>query len=438
MKSIRYATTFALLAVLVSAGACTDGGFGFSGRLDPDFNNPGGGPGGGIPPGGGWVEPRLAYKPDDGTRLFGMRISGVNLMVVFVSDEDPAGTNQATEEQIFSYDIGQDIVRQLTYEPMGSPNNFLNFDITDNGSHVVFVSTEDIVVGSNPGNFSNIFMAPTDGSAVIQVTSNTLGFLADPQIGAGAGGGSVIVFYSESDLTGDNAVGNRELFKINSDGSGLTQLTMNNAFPVEMALSDDGMLIAYESSLDPFGANADNSSEIFVIAIDGNGHAQLTDTSADSVTPDITDDGTLVAFTSRGDLVAGGNADGSYEVFVANTDGTAMVQVTNSADNSGTYTSGAPGALEIAGIGNYVVFGSDADHTGDNPSQAHTVFWATTDGLTIGQALRDGYVPPTIDSRDADNPHVVNNGAGMLFDSAVNYSFDATGNEDKIFTTVIE
>ena len=115
-----------------------------------------------------------------------------------------------------------------------------------------------------------------------------------------------------------------------------------------------------------------------------------------------------------------------------------MVQVTNSADNSGTYTSGAPGALEIAGIGNYVVFGSDADHTGDNPSQAHTVFWATTDGLTIGQALRDGYVPPTIDSRDADNPHVVNDGAGMLFDSAVNYSFDATGNEDKIFTTVIE
>ena len=64
---------------------------------------------------------------------------------------------------------------------------------------------------------------------VTQVTSNTLGFLADPQIGAGAGGGSVIVFYSESDLTGNNAVGNRELFKINSDGSGLTQLTMNNS-----------------------------------------------------------------------------------------------------------------------------------------------------------------------------------------------------------------
>ena len=437
---MQYAVRLVPLAMLLAFSACKDGGYGFTGRLDPDFNNPGGGaPGGGIPPGGGWVEPRLSYQPAAGTRLFGMRISGVNLMVVFVSDEDPAGTNQATEEQIFSYDIGQDIVRQLTYEPMGSANNFLNFDITDNGSHVVFVSTEDIVVGSNLGNNSNIFMAPTDGSAVIQVTSNTLGFVADPQIGASAGGGgAVIVFYSESDLTGNNAGGNREIFKINSDGTGLTQLTMNNAFPEELALSDDGMWIAYHSPLDPFGGNPDNSREIFVLDIDGLGHAQLTGGLADSVNPDLTDNGSLTAFTSRADLIAGGNGDGSYEVFVANTDGSAMLQITASADDSGTFTSGAPGALEIAGLGNYVVFGSDADHTGDNPSQTHTVFWATADGASIGQPLRDGYVPPTIDSRAADNPHVVNDGAGMLFDSAANYSFDATGAEDKIFTTVIE
>ena len=437
---MQYAARLVPLAMLFAFSACTDGGFGFTGRLDPDFNNPGGAlPGGGIPPGGGWVEPRLTYQPAAGTRLFEMRISGVNLMVVFVSDEDPLGTNLNNEEQIFSYDLGQDVLRQLTFEPMASPNNFLSFDITDNGSHVVFVSTEDIVVGSNPGNNSNIFMAPTDGGAVTQVTSNTLGFVADPQIGASAGGGgSVIVLYSESDLTGDNAAGNREIFKINSDGTGLTQLTMNNAFPEELALSDDGTRIAYHSPLDPFGGNPDNSREIFVLDIDGLGHAQLTGGLADSMNPDLTDNGSLTAFTSRADLIAGGNADGSYEVFVANTDGSAMLQITTSADDSGTYTSGAPGALEIAGLGNYVVFGSDADHTGDNPSQTHTVFWATADGASIGQALREGYVPPTIDSRAADNPHVVNDGAGMLFDSAVNYAFDATGAEDKIFTTVIE
>jgi Tol biopolymer transport system component len=211
---------------------------------------------------------------------------------------------------------------------------------------------------------------------------------------------------------------------------------MNNAFPESLAFSDNGMWIAYFSPLDPFGANADNSREIFVVDIDGNGHAQLTDSLADSMEPDISDDGSLVAFASRADLIPGSNADGSYEVFVANTDGTGILQITGSADDSGTYTSGAPGALEISGFGSYVVFGSDADHTGDNPSQEHTIFWASTDGTMIAQSLRDGYVPPTVAGRAADNPHTVNDGAGILFDSAENYAFNSDGNDDKIFTTV--
>jgi len=436
MKSDRYALICVLLAMLLAIGACTKSGLGFSGRLDPNFGNPGGGGGGGGPGGGGSIEPRLTYQPAAGTRLFELRISGVNLMIAFVSDEDPFGTNPDREEQIFSYDLGQDVLRQLTFEPMGTGITFMNFDITDSGSHVIFVTTDDIT-GGNPTNSSNIFMAPTDGGAVIQVTDNTLGFVANPQIGANFGGaGSVIVFYSESDLTGNNAAANREIFSINTDGSNLTQLTANNALPVTLAFADNGSVIAYDSPVDPFGANGDFSNEIFVLNYDGSGHAQLTDGLADSMEPDLSDDGSLVAFTSRADLIAGGNGDGTFEVFVANTDGTATVQITTSADDSGTYTSGAPGALEIAGQGTYVFFGSDANHTGDNPSQEHTIFWASTDGLLLVQSLREGYVPPTISGRAADNPHTVNDGAGILFDSAVNYAFDSSGNEDKIFTTV--
>ena len=432
MKSARYITTSVLLAMLVTMGACNSSGYGFSGRLDPNFGNPGGGggPGGGGPGGGGWIEPRLAYQPAAGTRLFGLRISGVNLRVAFVSDEDPFGTNPGNEEQIFGYDIGTGVLTQLTFEPMGTGITFMNFDLSDGGGQVVFVTTDDIT-GGNPTNSFNIFMASIDGSTVTQVTNNTLGFLADPQIGD-----TTIVFLSESDLTGNNAAGNREIFSINTDGSGLTQLTANNALPVTLAFSDDGSKIAYDSPADPFGANGDFSTEIFVLDIDGNGHAQLTDGLADSVEPDLSDDGSLVAFTSRADLVAGGNADGTFEVFVANTDGTANVQITSSADDSGTYTSGAPGALEISGFGAYVFFGSDPNHTGDNPSQEHTIFWASADGVTIGQPLRDGYTPPTITSRAADNPSTVNDGAGVLFDSAVNYAFDSSGTDDKIFTTV--
>lgn len=426
MKSRQYAVNLILAAALVLVGACDKGGAGFSGRLSPNFGNPGGGGGGGL-----FTEPLLAYQPAAGSALFGLRLSGNGLMVVFVSNEDPFGTNAALDEQLFSYNIGTDVLVQLTQEPASAAVAFQHFDITDTGDTVVFVSTDDIT-GANPTNSSNIFTATTDGATVTQVTANTLGFLAEPQI---SGNGAFIVFYSESDLVGANPNNLRQIFLINSDGTNLAQVTTGDPFPEALALADAGTRIAYHSTRDPFGSNADGSREIFVINIDGTGHAQLTMSAADSVEPDISDDGTRVAFASGGDLTAGTNADGSIEVFVANGDGSGTVQITAGAVDSGVFAGGAAGALEIAGLGSHVVFGSTADLTGDNPGNAHTIFWASTDGVTTGQPLRAGFVPPDVTARDADNPHISNDGNIILFDSAVNYSFDSTGTGDKIFTT---
>ncbi|MFQ6003975.1 MAG: TolB family protein [Woeseia sp.] len=425
MKSRQYAVNLVLAAALAMVGGCDKGGAGFTGRLSPNFGNPGGG-GGGL-----FTEPVLAYQPAAGTALFGQRLSGTGQMIVFVSNEDPFGTNPALDEQIFSYNIGTGGLVQLTQEPASAAVAFQHFDITDTGGAVVFVSTDDIT-GANPTNSSNIFMATTDGATVSQVTANTLGFLAEPQI---SGNGAFIVFYAESDLVGANPNNLRQIFLINSDGTNLAQVTTGDPFPEALTLADAGTRIAYHSTKDPFGSNADGSREIFVINIDGNGHAQLTMSAADSVDPDISDDGSKVAFASRGDLVTGGNADGSSEVFVANGDGTGTVQITTSAVDSGVFTSGATGALEIAGFGNYVVFGSTADLTGDNSGNTHTIFWASTDGVMTGQPLRAGFVPPDVLARDADNPHINNDGSEIMFDSAVNYSFDSTGTDGKIFTT---
>ena len=114
MKSRQYASKLVSLAMLFAFAGCTDGGAGFTGRNDPDFGTPGGGapPGGGVPPGGSWIEPRLTYQPSAGTRLFGMRISGVNLMVVFVSDEDPSALKRIT---------GESPARRLTPRKEASP-----------------------------------------------------------------------------------------------------------------------------------------------------------------------------------------------------------------------------------------------------------------------------------------------------------------------------
>jgi hypothetical protein len=63
------------------------------------------------------IEPRLAYQPEAGTSLFGLRLSGTGFMVVFVSDENPYDTNPNLDEQIFSYDIGTGALVQLTQVP---------------------------------------------------------------------------------------------------------------------------------------------------------------------------------------------------------------------------------------------------------------------------------------------------------------------------------
>ena len=430
MKAYHYARTPILAAALALLLGCGNEGAGFTGVNDNPPGAGGGAGGGGGP--GVTIEPRLAYQPEAGTALFDLAIAGNADRAVFVSNENPLGQNPDGGEQIFAVDIGSGGLVQVTIEPETASVAFADFDITDDGLQVVFVSSEDIT-GDNPANRPNVFLAATDGSSVSQVTSLAAGSLGDPEISEDS---TVIIFRSESDLTGDNPAGNMQIFSINSDGSSLFQVTTGNPVASELAFSDDGSRIAYQGLNDPFGMNADATREIFVINIDGTGLAQLTMTDGDSFAPRLSDGGSRVVFTSRAEHIAGTNPDGNYEVYVANTDGTGLTQITTNARDSGTFTSGAPGALDISGNGSYVVFGSVADLTGENDQLTHTIFWASVVGGEIGQPLRDGTVPSSISSRAADNPHLTNDGAGILFDSRVNYSFDSTGDDDKIFTTV--
>src|ERR1700754_2931426 len=79
---------------------------------------------------------------------------------------------------------------------------------------------------------------------------------------------------------------------------------------VSPALSTDGNVVAFASTEDLVGENADRNSEIFLWT--GSGIRQITDTLPDSSAtrlidgnfqPSITADGSLVAFTSRGNLL---------------------------------------------------------------------------------------------------------------------------------------
>jgi len=77
---------------------------------------------------------------------------------------------------------------------------------------------------------------------------------------AGCGGGSEdskIAFHSDRD-------GDEEIFVMNADGTGVTQLTDNDDGDWHPAWSPNGMKIAFES-------DRDGNNEIFVMNLDG-GH----------------------------------------------------------------------------------------------------------------------------------------------------------------------
>jgi Tol biopolymer transport system component len=137
-----------------------------------------------------------------------------------------------------------------------------------------------------------------------------------------SGDGSKIAFMSRG-------VGNEsEIFVINSDGSGLKQLTDNSDGDMNPSISGDGSKIAF--SKDIFSNDAATeiiASEIFVINSDGSGLTQLTSNSEDafvpSGNPSISGDDSKVAF-QRLD-----RSNWDYEIFVINSDGSGEKQLTD-------------------------------------------------------------------------------------------------------------
>jgi serine/threonine protein kinase len=107
---------------------------------------------------------------------------------------------------------------------------------------------------------------------------------------------------------------NVDLFMINSDGSGLVQLTFPPADENEPAWAPDGQRIAFVSS----GAG---NRDIYVMNADGSNPLRLTLDPADDRRPTWSPDGTQLAFASQ--------REGNWEIYIMNADGSNQLNLTN-------------------------------------------------------------------------------------------------------------
>jgi Tol biopolymer transport system component len=279
--------------------------------------------------------------------------------------------------------------RQLTNWPDASHwsgSISVNYD----GSRVAFASDANLT-GHNSAGYREIFAAYGDGTGLLQLTTGTPGGRSgSPQI---SGDGKMVVFESNANLTGQNADGNSELFVVSFDGATLRQLTFTTSdYDYDsVTLSYDGRWACFMSNADLTGGNPQHSYQVFVARTDGTQLRQLTnepDNYNEILDASLSPDGQWVAYFSNTDPL-GLNPDRSIEVFLVNRDGSGLRQVTQNPDPTVWFAlaGGMPSAMTWNG--QTLVLVSIANPTGQNPDGNRELFIVNSDGTGLRQLTCD-------------------------------------------------
>jgi Tol biopolymer transport system component len=154
----------------------------------------------------------------------------------------------------------------------------------------------------------------------LTVAAGALAEQARPAQAAFPGANGKIVFASDRTTGADNINnpdGDYEIFVMNKDGSGVTQLTGNDQkLDIDPAVSPDGKKIAFTS-------NRDDNYEIYVMNADGSDQTRLTREPTEDSEPTWSPDGTKIAFTSA--------RDGNYEIYSMLANGALQTNLTKNA-----------------------------------------------------------------------------------------------------------
>lgn len=156
---------------------------------------------------------------------------------------------------------------------------------------------------------SEIWVMNSDGSNQVRVTDSS----GAPKSPAWSPDGSRIVF------TRDTEGGGSSIYVVGADAARETRLTEVNGFDTQPTWSPDGMRIAFTS-------DRSGEQELYVMNADGSGQTQLTNVPTDQADccvgqPTWSPDGGSIAFA----VLDGGN----WDIYVVTADGSAVTDITN-------------------------------------------------------------------------------------------------------------
>jgi len=272
------------------------------------------------------------------TRAPAPAISQDGSRIAFASKDNPLGTNNDANSEIFLYE-GARLIQITNTAPADSSTRITdgNFQptISDDGRRIAFSSNRQLTGQNSDGNLE-IYIYDTLAQSFTQLT-NSSGVVGatDPKI---SGGGNSVAYIFD---TGSTPSASRRLLLTNSNGLSPVRLIANDADGLALtygrAISDDGQRIVWSAR------TATNTSQVFLF--DGrNGDTTRQITALGSrvtdvpLHPTISGDGTRIAFATRRTVSgAGSNSDGSVELYTFDIPSGTLGRVTN-VNNSGATT----------------------------------------------------------------------------------------------------
>lgn len=198
--------------------------------------------------------------------------------------------------------------------------------------------------------------------------------------------------------------GNGEIYVMNPDGTGLTNLSNNPAGESDPSWSPDGTKIVFIS-------NRDGHYQIYSMNADGSGQTNLSNNLFEDVgRPSWSPDGTRIAFMSV--------RDGSPEIYVMNADGSNQTRLTNNTafDNEPVWS---PDGGKIAFFSNTEIYvmnedGSGAVNITNNPANDAHPSWSPDGSKIAFYTDRDGNWEVYVMNADGSAPvNLSNNGSAM-------------------------
>ena len=300
-------------------------------------------------------------------------------------------------------------IEQVTFETIGQSSRP---SISSDGFYIAFRSSANIN-GSNLEGNSEIYLYERLSRNITSVTNTDVGITnLDPSISSN---GQLVVFTSNGDLSGNNSDGNEEVFLFNAASGNITQITnTDNGFNGRPVISNNGKIIAFESSSNISNGNPEGNTEIYIYNLDTGIFSQLTDQpTGDSMNVSINQDGNRIAFQSSADI-GGSNINGNFEIYLADTTTNTLIQITDTVTGENTSPS-------IDGLGVRIAFIGRANINGGNADGSPEIF--------LYDLIADSFIQVTSTATifESREPSLSGNGLILAFNSSA--SINGDGNE---------